>query len=57
MMQITEKNLKIAGQVAQVLENEKCTVDEVREILSYVISISGKVSTAQISEAIQEGNS
>lgn len=55
-MQINEKNLRVANQVAKALENEKCTVDEVREILSYVISISGKVSTAQISETMRKSH-
>ena len=54
MMQVTERNLRVAKQVAQVMENEKCTVDEVREILFYVVSVSGKQSIAQLSEAVIE---
>lgn len=53
-MKITKRNVRVANQVSKTLEKEKCTVDEVREILSYVISISGKQSTAQISEAISK---
>lgn len=54
-MQINKENLRIANQVAQALENEKCTVNKSREILSYVITIS-KISTVQISEIIKKSH-
>ena len=51
-MEINKKNIRIAHAIADILEKEKCTVDETREILLFINSISGKKSTAQITSAI-----
>ena len=51
-MEINKKNIRIARAIADILEKEKCTVDETREILLFINSISGKKSTVQITSAI-----
>lgn len=33
-MEINQKNIKVAQSIAEILEKEKCTVDETREILA-----------------------
>lgn len=53
-MRVNEKNLGIASEISDILENEKCTVDETREILMFLISISGKKSTVQLKDVIRE---
>ena len=53
-MEINKKNIKVAMEIAEVLENEKCTVDETREILTFMIHTSGKKSTVQMKDVISE---
>lgn len=53
-MKINQKNIKVAQSIAEILEKEKCTVDETREILTFIISISGKKSTVQVKGIIAE---
>ncbi len=53
-MEINQKNIKVAQSIAEILEKEKCTVDETREILAFINSISGRKSTVQVREIISE---
>ena len=53
-MEINQKNIKVAKSIAEILEKEKCTVDETREILAFINSISGRKSTVQVREIISE---
>lgn len=53
-MRVNEKNLGIASEISDILENEKCTVDETREILMFLISISGEKSTVQMKDVISQ---
>ena len=49
-MQVTEKNCKIADKIMEILESEKCTVEESQEILSSVSTEIRRSSTVQIRE-------
>ncbi len=53
-MEINKKNIEIALAIAEILEKEKCTVDETREILAFINSISGKASTVRLTSVISQ---
>lgn len=53
-MYITEKNLKVADEIAQILINEKCTVAEAQSIMMYVSRDIENSSTVQIKESYYE---
>lgn len=53
-MQITEKNCRIADNIMEILENEKCTVEESQEILNCVSAEIRKSSTVQIRETFMK---
>lgn len=47
-MQITEKNCRIADKIIEILANEKCTVEDGKEILSTISREIEKSSTVQV---------
>lgn len=53
-MTVNERTIKIANEIAEILERESCTVDEARDILLYLVKISGKKSTVQLKDIIRE---
>lgn len=53
-MTVNERTKKIANEIAEILERESCTVDEARDILLYLVKISGKKSTVQLKDVIRE---
>ena len=53
-MTVNERTKKIANEIAEILERENCTVDEARDILLYLVKISGKKSTVQLKDVIRE---
>lgn len=53
-MTVNERTIKIANEIAEILERESCTVDEARDILLYLVKISGKKSTVQLKDVIRE---
>ena len=53
-MTVNERTIKIANEIAEILERESCTVDEARDILLYLVQISGKKSTVQLKDVIRE---
>lgn len=53
-MTVNERTIKIANEIAEILERESCTVDEARDILLYLVKISGKKSIVQLKDGIRE---
>lgn len=53
-MRANGKSFRIASAIGEMLENEKCTVDETRDILMFLISISGEKSTVQMKDVISQ---
>lgn len=51
---VNERTKKIVNEIAEILERENCTVDEARDILLFIVKISGKKSTVQLKDVIQE---
>lgn len=51
---VNERTKKIVNEIAEILERENCTVDEARDILLYLVKISGKKSTVQLKDVIRE---
>lgn len=53
-MYVTEKNLRIADGVVEILIKEECTVDEAQKILADVSRRIAITSTVQMTESYKE---
>ena len=49
-MKVTEKNIRTAQKIATVLNDEKCTVSETKEIFGFLIALIEKETTVQCTE-------
>ena len=53
-MNLTEKNKSIALKTLELIESEKCTVAQTKEILSFVIGFVVNSATVQITDEARE---
>lgn len=53
-MTITKKNCKVADKIIEILEDEKCTVEEARDILEAVAREIRRTSTVKRGKTFTE---
>lgn len=54
MVQVTEKNCKVADKIMEILVDEKCTVEDAQDILSTVAREVRRTSTVQMGEKLSK---